>query len=103
MTRRPNGRYDAGKDAGKLESDIDHIKGAVDHLTKKVDDWNKWATGVEARLSAGNVRFEQMDDMQTDVEALKKADRGVLAIATAVGGAIGSFAAVVLKFLVPSR
>lgn len=42
---------------------------------------------------------ERLATVCDDVEDLKKADRGVLAIATAVGGAIGTASAAFMKFV----
>lgn len=87
--------------AGQVDKELEIMNETLKHIVGKLDDNIEWQRGVDTRLATGVEKFgtiegriEAHDD---DIEALKNKDRGVLAIASTVGGGIGSLTAVLIK------
>ena len=87
--------------AGRVDQELKAIDETLKRFEEKLDDNIEWQRQVDIRLAAGVEKFGtiegRIESHDDDIEALKNKDRGVLAIASTVGGAIGSLTAVLIK------
>lgn len=109
MANGEDGSMSNGDDyrAGRVDAELKGIHETLDHINKKLDNNIEWQANVAGRLAAGAEKFEQlqggMDAHTTAIQELQKKDKGVLAIASTVGGAIGAAAAVAIKLLTAGK
>ena len=89
--------------AGQVDKELEIMNKTLTRFEEKLDDNLEWQRGVDARLTLGAEKFRTTDitlgEYGTDIEALKNKDRGVLAMASTIGGAIGSATAVLMRVL----
>ena len=88
--------------AGKIDQELKGINNSLLHITEKLDKNLEWQSEVNSRCVSGGIRIETLEKNRIrdadDIEALKNKDRGVLALASAIGGAIGAGTAAAIKF-----
>jgi hypothetical protein len=73
---------------GRIVDKIEGVNGKVSELSREV--------GETKTLVKGN--SDKLSNHTDDIENLKDKDRGVLALASTIGGAIGAGTAAALKF-----
>lgn len=90
---KPKDFYDTmqqveGRIIAKIDSKIDPLTKSISALSREMGEVKTEIRSMSSRV----------DTNENDIETLKKADRGVLAIAATIGGAIGTAFAAALKF-----
>lgn len=95
---QPNDRYRAGR----VDAELAGMNRRLDEITTKLDRQLEWQQRVETRLATGAEKFESIEGTLTEhgtaIENLKDARRGIIGVASAIGGAIGTAAAAAIKF-----
>lgn len=86
---------------GKVDAELAEVNRRLGHIEGKLDRSIEWQQKVEARLAEGAVQFTQLrqnDVAQAQaVDDLRNSQRGVLALASTIGGAIGGAIAAAMK------
>lgn len=92
MRKPTNGGFGAGKAAGKLEAEFDHVKTALDTIDKKLDANLDWQRSVDVRLATCEAKGVALADLQetleADVRRLGVTDKAIAGLA-----ALGAFLA----------
>ena len=87
--------------AGQMDAELKEVNRRLEHIETKLDRHLDWQQKAEARLAEGAERFRTLT--QNDVahaaavEQLRNSQRGVLALASTIGGAIGGAIAAAMK------
>jgi hypothetical protein len=87
---------------GKVDAELREVNRRLVRIETKLDNNLDWQQATEARLAEGAERFRAL--MQNDIaqvealEDLRNSQRGVLALASTIGGAIGGGIAAAMKF-----
>ena len=88
---------------GKVDAGLLEITRRLDHIDKKLDRNLEWQQTTEARLASGAERFTTLTNNQVShaaaLDEFRNSQRGVLAIASIIGGALGTAAGVVMKIV----
>jgi hypothetical protein len=88
---------------GKVDAGLLEITRRLDHIDKKLDRSLEWQQATEARLASGAERFTTLTNNQiahaAALDEFRNSQRGVLAIASTIGAALGAALATALRIL----
>jgi hypothetical protein len=93
----------SGYREGRVDAELQEVNRRLDHITKKLDQSLEWQQKTEARLAEGAVRFLTLTNNQVAhaaaLDEFRDSQRGVLAIASTIGAALGAALATAMRIL----
>jgi hypothetical protein len=87
--------------AGRIDQELKGINTVLGEIKRKLDDNIAWQNDVDSRSTAQAIRLHNVEIIgrrnADNIENLRDKDRGVLALASTIGGILGGAISILIK------